>query len=173
MTMYGGGISCFRRVIWIIVPNVQQYRWRLLEETKYLSLVSQSPVFLLQNALVVSKYPLNSLFSRCCIPLLPISVVKNLRPALVIPSPSVNLKTVMFLSWASCSGFSASSRALCFRISKIWSNVRLIMGFQQFEFIFSVTSMNLHVWLNILGPGGKVREAVIQGGSNMTGTICV
>ena len=72
------------------------------------------------------------------------------------PSLSVNCKTVPVLSFGYGSGSSASSRALCFRISTRWPTVNsLIVGAEQVEDIPSTVLKNLSSWLHILGLGSK------------------
>ena len=76
--------------------------------------------FLLQN-FIASQHPYNFMLlfaarsNRC---------PQHLKPASLIPPPSVNLETVMVLSLGSGSGSgsgsSASSSALCFRVSIMW-----------------------------------------------------
>jgi hypothetical protein len=73
-------LSKCRRIIWIIVSNVQQYRRSLKMTSRnqiLLNLARQKPL-LLQNLLVATKHPHNSL-SSCCFSLLArIDVLRHL-----------------------------------------------------------------------------------------------
>ena len=72
-----------RQVICIAISSVQQYRWRCmspwryLEEIRHRSLATQSPVLSLQNLLISSNHPHNSLSSCCCFLLVPPIVHKH------------------------------------------------------------------------------------------------
>ena len=76
-------LNC-RQVICTAISSVQQYRWRCtspwryLEEIRHRSLATQSPVLSLQNLLISSNHPHNSLSSCCYFLFLPLIVHKHL-----------------------------------------------------------------------------------------------
>ena len=112
-------LSC-RQVVCIIISNVQQYRWRC---TRHWRLATQRPLLPLQNLLTASNHPHNSLSScRCTLPF-PVSPQTpwcQLHQHKPLSQPS---NTITVLSLGSDSASSASSRALCFRISTRWLSV--------------------------------------------------
>ena len=107
------------QVIWILICSIQQYRWRFtspwsrLQEIKRCSLKRQRPLLRLQNLLIASMHPHNSLPTYCSLLIKSMSSI-TLLPASTCPSPSVNFETTMALSFGSCAGSSPSSRALWF-----------------------------------------------------------
>lgn len=135
-----------RRVIWIIIFNVQQYKWL---EIEHWTLAGPRPL-LLQNLFVASKCPHTSLFS-CCLMFVPFIVLQCLDAFFNDPMPSVSFKTIVVPSLGSGLGSSASSGALGFWILKRLSN-KISWSW---ELSNSKTSRALQVliycpWLNIL-----------------------
>lgn len=115
------------RVIWTIVSNVQQFRWRCtspwrwLEEIRHWSLARQRHPLLLQHHLIASKHSYNSLSSCGCSLPFQISVLKHLDVSSISPSVSVSFKAFIVVSLGWDSDFSGSlslSGALYFRIKK-------------------------------------------------------
>jgi hypothetical protein len=115
-------------VMQYLISIVQQYRWwhtspwRWLEEIKHWSLAWQRSLLflLLQNRITASKHPFNS-FSTC------LTVCSNnLLPASVSPRLSVKSETIMALSLAWGSHYSACLGVLCFIEREL-----LIMGAMQ------------------------------------------
>lgn len=129
-----------------------------LEEIKRWSLTRQRPRLTLQDLLTTSKLtiPCLAVAARCSFQ----SVSSNtLMPATVSPSHSVNFDTVMVLSLGS-----ASSGALCFRISTIWSRVRSRSWSRSWSCSNSKTSSASYaricaLGLIYLGPEGKRRKS--------------
>ena len=77
-----------RCVNWVIIADVQQYRWRCktpwrwLEEIQYWSPATQK-LLLLQNLLIPSKTPRTSLPNCCCLLPFRVNVVKHLNAGFI------------------------------------------------------------------------------------------
>jgi len=109
------------RVIWIFICSIQQYcPWTWLQEIKHLSLATSRPFLVLQSA---RREAFSSCW--CCSLLVPFSIFGHPGARCSQSKPRSPLQTVTVLSLGSGpgSGFSASSRALCFRISTRSSSV--------------------------------------------------
>ena len=154
-------LNC-RQVICIAISSVQQYRWRCmspwryLEEIRHRSLATQSPVLSLQNLLISSNHPHNSLSSCCYSLLFPIIVLEHPdttfsqpKPLNLLPNrhgPFVRLR-LKFLSFFKGVLFQNFNRVVELEL--------LVMGVQRLEDIFSIVSTDLRNWLNIIGSGSK------------------
>jgi len=145
------------QVIWIIICNVQRYRWRCTslwrwrEESKHWSLAMQRPLLLLQNLLVSRKHLRNSL-SRCYWSLrASIIVLKQLVASFSQSKPisttqnrcgAFLLFRLRFLSFL--------KGALLPNFNKVCERVLLIAVIQLLEHIFSIGRTDLRFRLSIL-----------------------
>jgi hypothetical protein len=142
-----------RRAIWIIISNVQPYRWQctrprrdwkkssteVWREKDFTFRISQQGSILMISFSIVSRFLFESMYS------------KILMPDSLSPSSSVKFEIIMVLSLGSGSGsgFSASSRMLCLRIQQYGLHWDSDHGFQQLEDIFRIVHTNWRTWFDI------------------------
>jgi len=148
-------LSC-RWVEWMLICNVQRYRWRCtipwrcLEEIKQRSLARQWPLLFIQDLFIARNLLYNSLPSCCYALLLLNSVSKHPDACYYESKPLVKTVTAMVPR------LSASSRPLCSRISR----TSLIVSTEWWEFSNLQTCSALDYELARLaqdiGPGDKI-----------------
>ena len=141
-----------RRVIWIFVSNVQQYRWRCTSRCR-----RQRPLLLLQNLLTASKDPHNSVSGCCCSLLVPINVLKD---------PDANFYQSKSLSQLQnhhgplhrlrLSFLSFFKGALLPNVNRMVKRELLIMAVQHITDMFSIEHYYLRAWFV---SGGKLRKS--------------
>lgn len=116
------------------------------------NLETQTPLLVLQNLLIDSKHPHNSLSSFCCSMLLPIDAPKQLDTSLNKPTPLSQIQnqhtTLLRLRLRLHSLFAGD---LLPKFNRMVERGLLITEVQQIEDIFSIVGKNVSVWLSILG----------------------
>jgi len=119
----------YRQVIWIIMSNVQQYKWwrtstwRRLVAIKYWTLAWKIP-FILQNPIVASTIPHNSLSRSCSSLLLRICVLRYPDASFSNPTALSQLQNAQSPLLRLRLRF-LRLRGLCFRVSIRWSGVSM------------------------------------------------
>jgi len=150
-------LNC-RQVICIAISSVQQYRWRCmrpwryLEEIRHRSLATQSPVLSLQNLLISSNHPHNSLSSCCCSLRVLLIVHKYLDASFSQSKPLSQLQNrhgpllrprIRFLSFF--------KGAVLLNFDQIVDTGLLFVEFQQLEDVFStarrICALGLIYWV--------------------------
>ena len=144
----------FRKVIWVIISNVQLTQVMINEsltktwKIKYWTLARKRPL-LLQNLLIASKSPHNSLSRSCCSLLVGINILKHPDVSFSDPTPLSQIQNchgpLLTLRFWFLSFFKG---ALLPNFNKIVEREFLTMGVQQLKDTFSTVRTNLRSWLN-------------------------
>jgi len=141
----------YRQVIWIIMSNVQQYKWwrtstwRRLEAMKFWTL-ARKILFILQNPIVASKLPHNSLSRSCSSLLVRLCVLKHPDASFSNPKTLSQLQNTQGPLLRLRFRF-LRLRGLCFRVSTRWSGVSMS------SCVFSNATIFSESYLRICAPG--------------------
>jgi hypothetical protein len=143
----------YRQVIRIIMSNVQQYKWwrtstwRRLEAIKYRTLARKIP-FILQNPIVASKIPHNSLSRSCSSLLVRLCDLKHPDASFSNPTTLSQLENPQGpLLRLRLRFLRLLKRALLPSFNKMVGREHVIMCVQQCD-IFKIVCTNLRTWLN-------------------------